>query len=88
MARRSLIVGINNYGGGGNDLHACIADAEAMTAVLARHKDGERNFDCLTWSDKTGDGAGNHPCRAESRANQFIRVRWRCIVLLFWLRIS
>ena len=27
MARRALIVGINTYGGG-NDLQACVADAE------------------------------------------------------------
>ena len=56
MARRSLIIGINDYGGGCNDLHACVADAEAMTAVLARHKDNEKNFDCLTWLDKTDKG--------------------------------
>ena len=56
MARRSLIIGINSYGGGSNDLHACVADAEAMTAVLARHKDKEKNFDCLTWLDKTDKG--------------------------------
>ena len=56
MARRALIVGINNYRGG-NDLNACVADAKAMAEVLARHKDGEKNFDCLVWLDKTEDGS-------------------------------
>src|SRR5947209_5781203 len=55
MARRALIVGINRYGGV-NDLQACVADAEAMTSVLARHKDGEKNFDCITWLDQTFAG--------------------------------
>lgn len=56
MARRALIVGINTYGGG-NDLHACVADAEAMTEVLARHKDGEKNFDCMVCPDQMVDGS-------------------------------
>lgn len=56
MTRRALIVGINSYGGG-NDLAACVADAKAMTEILSRHKDGEKNFDCLVWLDKTDDGS-------------------------------
>lgn len=52
MARRALIVGINTYGGS-NDLNACIADARAMAEVLSRHKDGEKNFDCILFPDKT-----------------------------------
>ena len=56
MARRALIVGINTYGVG-NHLNACVADAKAMAEVLARHKDGEKNFDCLVWLDKTEDGS-------------------------------
>jgi uncharacterized caspase-like protein len=56
MARRALIVGINSYGGGDNDLKAAVADAKAMAEVLARHKDGEKNFDCLVWLDRTEDG--------------------------------
>lgn len=52
MMRRALIVGINRYGGV-NDLQACVADAEAITSVLARHKSGEKNFDCITWLDQT-----------------------------------
>jgi hypothetical protein len=55
VARRALIVGINSYGGG-NDLAAAVADAKAMAEVLSRHKDGEKNFDCLVWLDKTDDG--------------------------------
>lgn len=56
MARRALIVGINTYGPG-NNLNACVADAEAMAEVLSRHKDKEKNFDCIVWLDKTEDGA-------------------------------
>ncbi len=56
MARRALIVGINTYGGG-NDLHACVADARGMAEVLSRHKDGEKNFDCIVFLDKTVDGS-------------------------------
>lgn len=56
MARRALILGINTYGGG-NDLHACVADAEAMARVLSRHKDGEKDFDCITLLDRMGDGS-------------------------------
>jgi hypothetical protein len=56
MARRALIVGINTYGGG-NNLAACVADAKAMSEVLSRHKDSEKNFDCIVWLDKTEDGS-------------------------------
>lgn len=56
MARRALIVGINTYGGG-NDLQACVADAKAMTEVLSRHKDGEKNFDCIVLLDQIEDGS-------------------------------
>lgn len=56
MARRALIVGINTYGGG-NDLDACVADAKAMAEVLSRHKDNEKNFDCLLLLDRMADGS-------------------------------
>ena len=56
MARRALIVGIDTYGGG-NSLKACVADAEAMAEVLARHKDGEKNFDCIVLLDRMEDGS-------------------------------
>ena len=56
MARRALIVGINTYGGG-NDLRACVADAIAMAEVLSRHKDGEKNFDCVVFPDHMEDGS-------------------------------
>ena len=64
MPRRALLIGINSYGGG-KHLQACVADAEAMTSVLARHKDGKKNFDCITWADKTG--AGTAITRADLR---------------------
>lgn len=56
MARRALIVGINTYDGG-NDLHACVADAQAMAEVLSRHKDAEKNFDCIVLLDRMEDGS-------------------------------
>ena len=56
MARRALIVGINTYGPG-NNLNACVADAKAIAEILSRHKDGEKNFDCVIWLDKTDDGS-------------------------------
>jgi hypothetical protein len=55
VARRALVVGINTYGGG-NDLAASVADAQSMAEVLSRHKDKEKNFDCIVWLDKTEDG--------------------------------
>ena len=56
MARRALIVGIDTYNSG-NNLNACVADAKAMAELLSRHKDGEKNFDCMVWLDKTDDGS-------------------------------
>lgn len=56
LSRRALIVGINTYGGG-NDLAACVADARAMAEVLSRHKDDEKNFDCLVLLDQMDDGS-------------------------------
>jgi hypothetical protein len=55
MARRALIVGVNTYPAGG-DLHGCVGDAKAISEVLARHKDGGKNFDCNVWLDRTPDG--------------------------------
>jgi uncharacterized caspase-like protein len=56
MARRALIIGINTYGVG-NDLLACVADAEAMAEVLSHHKDGAKNFDCVVFPDHVEDGS-------------------------------
>ena len=56
MARRALVVGVNTYGGE-NDLHACVADAQAMAEVLSRHKDGVKNFDCKVLPDHTENGS-------------------------------
>jgi hypothetical protein len=56
VARRALIVGINTYGGD-NDLHACVADANAMAELLSRHKDGDKNFDCILLLDRMEDGS-------------------------------
>jgi uncharacterized caspase-like protein len=56
MARRALIVGINTYGDG-NDINACVADAKGMAEVLSRHKDGEKNFDCIVFLNQMEDGS-------------------------------
>jgi hypothetical protein len=56
MARRALIVGINDYGGPPNDLRGCVPDADAMAKVISQHKDTEKNFDCWVWLDKTHEG--------------------------------
>jgi hypothetical protein len=56
MPRRALIVGINSYDHARN-LHSCVADAEAMAKVLARHKDGEKNFDCIELLDQMRNGS-------------------------------
>jgi len=51
----ALIVGINSYGSG-NDLSACVADAQAMKTALSRHKDGVKNFECKLLADVMQDG--------------------------------
>jgi hypothetical protein len=42
--RRALCVGIDAYPFG--ELRGCVADAERMAALLAKHEDGEPNFEC------------------------------------------
>jgi hypothetical protein len=69
MARRALIVGINSYGGG-NDLTGCIADAKAMAEILSRHKDREKNFDCVVWLDRTEDGSAITRPKLRSALNE------------------
>src|SRR4051794_40483156 len=45
MARRALLVGIDQYDSGAN-LTGCVADAQAMRDMLARHYDGSPNYAC------------------------------------------
>ncbi len=52
--RRGLVVGINTYEHS-RTLTGCVADAEAMSKVLRRHSDQEKNFECHVWLDKTED---------------------------------
>jgi len=52
--RRALIVGINSYANS-RPLTGCVADAEAIGKVLARHSDQELNFECRVLLDKTED---------------------------------
>ncbi|MCI0494284.1 caspase family protein, partial [candidate division KSB1 bacterium] len=42
--RRALLVGIDNYEH--SALTGCVNDANSMRDLLARHEDGEPNFDC------------------------------------------
>jgi hypothetical protein len=47
MARRALLVGINNYDDDGvSDLTGCVRDATAMETLLAKNYDEGRNYDC------------------------------------------
>lgn len=45
MARRALLVGINEYDNGCN-LTGCVSDATAMEGLLARNEDGSPNYSC------------------------------------------
>jgi len=45
MAKRALLVGIARYETL-PDLPSCVADAQALRDVLARHEDGSPNYDC------------------------------------------
>ena len=45
MAKRALIVGLDEYDHVSN-LSGCVADAQAMAAVLARHEAARPNFHC------------------------------------------
>jgi hypothetical protein len=47
--RRGLVVGIDNYPFGA--LAGCVADANALTALLERHADGSKNFDVRKITD-------------------------------------
>lgn len=42
--RRALLVGINNYKK--DPLTSCVADARRMEEVIAKHENGDPNFDC------------------------------------------
>jgi Caspase domain len=66
MARRALLVGINQYQHFGT-LAACVPDAESMAELLARNGDGGPNFDCrmLLGTD------------TQSVTRALLRQRWR-----------
>ena len=44
--KRALIVGVDDYPE--DQLTGCCADAEALSQVLGRHANGEKNFECVT----------------------------------------
>ena len=53
----ALVVGINQYDKAGN-LFGCVNDAKSVKEVLARHGNGEGNFDvqlCIATSDQTSN---------------------------------
>ena len=52
--RRALIVGINTYANS-RSLTGCVADAEVMAKMLARHSDQEPNFECRVLLDNVGE---------------------------------
>lgn len=66
MDRRALIVGIDRYDHC-SDLSGCVADAEAISTVLARNEDESRNFDCRTFTS-SGPDCITRP---------FLRGRWK-----------
>lgn len=72
MARRALIVGIDSYGDG-NDLKARVSDAKALAEVLSRHKDGEKNFDCILLLDKMADGSRITRPRLRAELNRLFK---------------
>ncbi|MGI9288946.1 MAG: caspase family protein [Pseudomonadales bacterium] len=53
MSKRALLVGNNNYANE-RDLTCCVDDAKAMAAMLGRHADGSRNYDCLLLTSDQG----------------------------------
>lgn len=44
MAKKALVVGINNYGGA-NNLSGCVNDAKMITRALKENFDGSKNYD-------------------------------------------
>ena len=54
--RRALLVGINTYDLPAANLTSCVADAEAMAELLARHQDKKPNYECRTLLDQMEDG--------------------------------
>jgi hypothetical protein len=53
--RRALLVGINSYQTVPS-LSACVSDAQVMSEVLRRHKDGKLNYDCKCLLDRMQNG--------------------------------
>ncbi|CUX71669.1 MULTISPECIES: caspase family protein [Agrobacterium] len=66
MDRRALIVGIDQYDSF-PPLSGCVADADAMLPVLARHEDGSKNYDCRIFTSVGVDRI----------TRPFLRARWK-----------
>jgi hypothetical protein len=45
--KRALVVGINDYGGGNNDLHGCVNDAIKISELVKQHENGDPNFETI-----------------------------------------
>jgi Caspase domain len=73
MPRRALIIGIDAYQSVPS-LTGCVADALAMSEVLAVHEDGAPNFDCQVL---TSPGAGPAVTRA------LLRDKWDSLFASF-----
>ena len=56
MTRRALVIGINKYQHA-KHLSGCVADAQAMAALLEQNKDKTANFDCRSLLDRMEDGS-------------------------------
>ncbi|WP_020691791.1 caspase family protein [Aeromicrobium massiliense] len=52
--KRALLVGNDTYKSFGN-LSGCVEDVKALQPLLARHENGEPNFECVTETDLTRD---------------------------------
>jgi Caspase domain. len=85
MGRRALIVGINTYGAG-NDLAASVADAKGISDVLSRHKDSEKNFDCIVWLDRTEDGSAITRPKLRAALNSLFNFDGDVLLLLLRTR--
>jgi hypothetical protein len=65
--RRALCVGVDAYPFG--ELRGCVADAERMAALLAKHEDGTPNFECRKMVARVG---GAHDIVTRSKLKQAI----------------
>lgn len=68
MARRALLVGIDNYDYV-SSLSGCVIDASAMAELLKRNEDGSPNYDCRLLTSP-----GSHPVTRVELRHQWQRL--------------